>query len=160
MSNLKHVTMYTDGACSGNPGPGGYGVALISGTHRRELSGGFRLTTNNRMELMAVIAGLRALRRRCAVTIYSDAGYVVNGIEQGWAKGWRERGWRKSDRKPAENVDLWETLLELLERHEAKFVWVRGHAGNAENERCDLIALEQTQRPDLPADEVYEDQRR
>ena len=156
MSALRHVTIYTDGGCMGNPGPGGYAAILISGRHRKEITGGFRLTTNNRMEMMAVIVALKALRRRCKVTVYSDSQYLVNGINLGWAEGWRARGWRKSDKKPAENIDLWTILLGLLEKHEAQLIWLRGHAGNPGNERCDELAVEMSQRKNLPADEVYE----
>lgn len=141
MDTLKNVELYTDGACSGNPGPGGYGVVLRYNGHEKELSQGFANTTNNRMELLAVITGLSALRERCNVTLYSDSQYVVNGIEKGWAKKWRANGWKKSDKSPALNPDLWEQLLELLDKHNVRVVWVKGHAGHPENERCDALAV-------------------
>ena len=138
----KHVEIFSDGACRGNPGPGGYGVILRFGSHEKELSEGFAETTNNRMELSGAIAGLSCLKEPCDVTLYSDSQYVVNGIEKGWARKWRANGWRKSDKSPALNADLWEKLLELLERHHVRIVWVKGHAGHPENERCDALAVE------------------
>ena len=138
---FTHVEIITDGACRGNPGPGGYGVILRFGTNEKELSGGFRNTTNNRMELLAAISGLRSLNRKCSVTLYSDSQYLVNGIEKGWATKWRSNNWIKSDKKPAINSDLWDELLKLTEEHEVKFVWVRGHDGHEENERCDQLAV-------------------
>jgi ribonuclease HI len=152
---LKEITVYTDGACTGNPGPGGYGIVLMHGAKRREISGGFRRTTNNRMELMAVIVALDTLRYRCRVTINTDSSYVSNGIMLGWARRWRSKGWRKSDGKPVINIDLWTRLLDLLEQHEASFVWLRGHAGHAENERCDTLAVEAAKGSDLPVDSGY-----
>lgn len=146
MENLSFVEIFTDGACSGNPGPGGWGVILRYGDAEKELSGGERETTNNRMELTAVIKGLEALKRRCKVKIYSDSSYVVNGIEKGWARSWKENGWRKKDKKPALNADLWDRLLSLLDLHEYEFEWVRGHAGHPENERCDRLAVEYYQQ--------------
>lgn len=134
------VQIYTDGACRGNPGPGGWGAILVSGGHEKELSGGEKDTTNNRMELSAVIAGLSALRRPCRVTLTTDSRYVCDGVTKGWAESWRRRGWKKPDGKPALNPDLWEQLLALLERHEVEFVWVRGHNGHPYNERCDALA--------------------
>ncbi|ADU27803.1 ribonuclease HI [Ethanoligenens harbinense] len=138
----KHVEIFSDGACRGNPGPGGYGVILRFGGHEKELSEGFAETTNNRMELSGAIAGLSCLKEPCDVTLYSDSQYVVNGVEKGWAKKWRANGWRKSDKSPALNADLWEKLLELLELHNVRIVWVKGHAGHPENERCDALAVE------------------
>lgn len=138
---LTEVTIYTDGACSGNPGPGGYGVLLISGTNRKELSGGEAETTNNRMELTAVIVGLEALKRRCVVTLYSDSKYVVDMVEQDWMKRWRANGWRRSKTEAAKNADLLERLWALLQRHEVRFVWVKGHASNPMNNRCDELAV-------------------
>ncbi|GAB6158073.1 hypothetical protein JCM39194_12730 [Desulfotomaculum varum] len=152
MSSLKDVTIYTDGACSGNPGPGGYGVVLLYKGHRKELSGGFSNTTNNRMEILAAIVGLEQLKEKCSVTLYTDSQYVVNAIEQGWAKKWRANGWMRNKKEPALNADLWERLLKLCELHQVKFVWVRGHAGNPENERCDRLAVEAARQPDLPPD--------
>ncbi len=138
---MKHIDIYTDGACKGNPGPGGYGTILVYNGVEKELSCGYRSTTNNRMELSAVIAGLSALKEKCEVTLYSDSKYVVDAINLGWAKGWRAKGYIKSDRKPALNPDLWEELLTLLDKHEVTLVWVKGHAGHAYNERCDALAV-------------------
>lgn len=137
----KRVEIFTDGACSGNPGPGGYGAILKYGEHIKELSGGEEQTTNNRMELTAVITALEALKEPCLVILTTDSKYVVDGIEKGWAKSWRENGWKKKDKKPALNPDLWGKLLDLLEVHEVKFNWVKGHAGHPENERCDELAV-------------------
>ena len=138
---MKEVTLFTDGACSGNPGPGGWGAILRYNGHERELSGGESATTNNRMELSGVIAGLSALKEPCRVRVVSDSKYVCDAVTLGWAKGWRAKGWRKADKTPALNVDLWEKLLELLETHDASFEWVRGHNGHPENERCDALAV-------------------
>ena len=140
---MKTVTIYTDGACSGNPGPGGWGAILMYGGFQKELSGGERETTNNRMELTGVIRGLEALKYPCEVTLTTDSRYVVDSVTKGWVYGWKKRGWIKSDKKPALNVDLWEKLLPLLEKHKVEFVWVKGHAGHPENERCDRLAVEQ-----------------
>ena len=137
------VTIYTDGACSGNPGPGGWGTILSARGVKKELSGGERETTNNRMELTGVIRGLEALKYPCEVTLTTDSRYVVDSVTKGWVYGWKKRGWIKSDKKPALNVDLWEKLLPLLEKHKVEFVWVKGHAGHPENERCDRLAVEQ-----------------
>lgn len=152
----KAITAHTDGACLGNPGPGGYGIVLQYGDHRRELSGGFRLTTNNRMELTAAIRALQALREPCDVTLYSDSAYVVNGIEKGWAKRWRANGWRREGAKLASNHDLWQQLLDLCEVHTVKLEWVAGHAGIVENERADRLAWHAAQARELPPDEGYE----
>lgn len=138
---MKHVEIFTDGACSGNPGPGGYGAVLRFGAHQKELSGGAADTTNNRMELMGVIAALEALREPCAVTLTTDSKYVCDSVTKGWVKKWKANNWIKSDKKPALNADLWERLLPLLERHDVAFVWVKGHAGHPENERCDRLAV-------------------
>ena len=135
------VEIFTDGACSGNPGPGGYGAILRAGGHIKEISGGEAETTNNRMELTAVIEALSALKYPCDVTLTTDSKYVVDSITKGWVRSWKAKGWVKSDKKPALNVDLWEKLLLLLEKHRVKFVWVKGHAGHAENERCDELAV-------------------
>jgi ribonuclease HI len=153
---VKKVTIYTDGGCSPNPGPGGYGIVLIYGEQRRELSGGYRNTTNNRMELTAAIRGLQALKEPCAVTLFSDSQYVVNGITKGWARRWKSKGWIKSDKRPAENIDLWEDLLNLCETHTVRFEWIRGHNGHAENECCDRLAGDASRCQDLPIDSVYE----
>jgi len=150
------VTIYTDGGCIVNPGRGGYGVVLVSGKHRKELSAGFRRTTNNRMEIMAAIAGLEALRRPCRVTVYSDSQYLVNAVELGWARRWRARGWMRSRNEKALNPDLWERLLRACEPHDVKFRWLRGHAGHKENERCDELARAAANAPDLAVDEAYE----
>lgn len=135
------VEIFTDGACSGNPGPGGYGAILRVGEHIKELSGGEAQTTNNRMELMGVISALSELKYPCDVVLTTDSKYVVDSVTKGWAKSWRAKGWIKSDKKPALNVDLWEKLLDLLEVHNVKFIWVKGHAGHPENERCDRLAV-------------------
>ena len=139
----KQVYIFSDGACSGNPGPGGYGVILRCEGKEKELSGGEHQTTNNRMELMGVITGLEALKYPCKVTIQTDSKYVVDSIEKGWAKSWKKNGWIKSDKKPALNSDLWDRLLKLLDIHEVTFTWIKGHAGHPENERCDRLAVEQ-----------------
>jgi ribonuclease HI len=153
------VLIYTDGSSLGNPGPGGYGVVLISENTRRELSGGFRRTTNNRMELVACIQALKALKKSRQVVLFTDSRYLMNGITKGWALRWRRNGWMRSPTEPAENADLWAVLLELLERHQVEFQWVRGHAGNPENERCDQLAVQASQKKNLPADEGYEQKR-
>ena len=137
---MKHVEIYTDGACRGNPGRGGWGAILVYGGIEKELSGGEAETTNNRMELTAVISALRALREPCRVTLTSDSKYVIDAVTKGWAVSWRAKGWRKADKSPALNVDLWETLLGLLEIHDVSFVWVHGHTGHPYNERCDALA--------------------
>ncbi len=137
---MKQVSIYTDGACRGNPGRGGWGAILVYGTHERELSGGEAMTTNNRMELTAAIEALRALKEPCAVTLTSDSKYLVDAVTQGWARSWAANGWRKSDRSPALNPDLWEALLALLDRHRVTLVWVKGHDGHPYNERCDRLA--------------------
>ena len=137
---MKEVKLYTDGACRGNPGKGGYGAILVYGKYEKEISGGERETTNNRMELMAAIAALRALKVPCDITLTSDSRYLVDGIEKGWAVGWRARGWKKADKSPALNADLWGELLDLFEKHTIRLVWVRGHVGHPYNERCDALA--------------------
>lgn len=137
----KTVYIFSDGACSGNPGPGGYGVILRCDGREKELSGGETHTTNNRMELMGVITGLEALKYPCKVILQTDSKYVVDSVTKGWAKSWRKNGWVKSDKKPALNSDLWERLLNLLEIHDVTFNWIKGHAGHAENERCDTLAV-------------------
>ncbi len=146
MSELKVVEIYTDGACSGNPGPGGYGVVLKFGSARKELSGGEAETTNNRMELMAAIVGLQALNQPCSVKLYSDSKYLIDAIKLGWAVKWRENGWMRNKKEPALNSDLWEKILNLLERHQVELIWVKGHAGNPENERCDKMAVAEWQK--------------
>lgn len=143
---MKKLEMFTDGACSGNPGPGGYGTILRYNGFEKEISGGEANTTNNRMELMAVIAGLQALKEPCSITLYTDSKYVADGIAKGWAASWRARGWKKSDKSPALNPDLWGQLLDLLEEHDVKIIWVKGHAGHKENERCDEMAVAQSKK--------------
>lgn len=143
---MADVTIYTDGACSGNPGPGGFGAILMYGEHKKELSGGEAETTNNRMELMGVITALQALKRPCTVQLYTDSQYVVNAIEQGWAVKWRENGWMRNKKDKAMNPDLWQTLLELLEIHQVKFHWVKGHAANPYNNRCDELAVAESRK--------------
>lgn len=146
------ITIFTDGAAKGNPGPGGYGVVLKYNKHRKELSGGFRLTTNNRMELLAVIRALQELKvKDIPVTIYSDSKYVVDAIEKGWLWSWQKKGFK--DKK---NVDLWKIYIPLHVRYKPRFIWVKGHAGHPENERCDQLAVSAAEMPDLPADEGYE----
>ena len=143
---MKTVEIFTDGACSGNPGPGGWGAILRYQGNEKELSGGEAHTTNNRMELTACIESLKALKEPCNVVLTTDSQYVVNGITKGWAEGWRQNGWRKSDKKPAVNPALWEQLLDLLETHNVEFFWIKGHAGHPENERCDRLAVAQTEK--------------
>ena len=138
---MKQVEIFTDGACSGNPGKGGWGAVLRYNGAEKELCGGAVETTNNRMELTAVIEALRALKEPCKVTLTTDSKYVVDAIEKSWVYSWKQNGWRKADKKPALNVDLWEMLLPLLEKHTVTFVWVKGHAGHPENERCDKLAV-------------------
>ena len=150
------VTIYTDGGARYNPGPGGYGIVLIYHGTRKEFSGGYRHTTNNRMELMGCIVALRELdKRNTAVTLYSDSSYVVNGISKGWAKNWRKNGWIKSDKQPALNPDLWSELLNLVEDLNITFKWVKGHAGHPMNERCDELVVAASRQDDLPVDEGY-----
>ena len=143
---MKTVTLYTDGACSGNPGPGGWGAILEYMGHEKELSGGEDSTTNNRMELTAVIRGLSCLKEPCIVELYSDSKYVIDGLQKGWAEGWKKRGWIKADKKPALNPDLWEKLLELTHIHQMRYHWVKGHAENPKNNRCDEMAVSQWKR--------------
>lgn len=143
---MKKVVLYTDGACSGNPGPGGYGAVLIYGGVEKEIFGGEKSTTNNKMEMMAVIKGLEALKEPCEVEVYSDSAYIVNAIEQGWIDSWKKNGWRKADKKPVKNVDLWEKLLELMEKHSVTFNKVKGHADDEYNNRCDRIAVREREK--------------
>ena len=141
---MKQVEMYTDGACSGNPGAGGYACILVYGKREKVICGGEAQTTNNRMEMTAVIKGLEALKEPCRVIVTSDSKYVIDAIKLGWAYSWKENGWKKSDKKPALNIDLWEKLLALLEKHDVEFVWIKGHDGHEYNERCDKLAVEQS----------------
>ena len=143
---MKTVTIYTDGACSGNPGPGGWGAILSYQGVEKELSGGHAHTTNNRMELTAVIEALRQLKEPCVVELYSDSKYVIDGLQKGWAKSWQRRGWIKGDKKPALNPDLWEQLLALCDRHEMHYHWVKGHADNPQNNRCDQLAVGESKK--------------
>jgi ribonuclease HI len=155
-AHASTVQLFTDGACIGNPGPGGWGVILRYGSHEREYSGGYRLTTNNRMELTAAIRGLEALREPCDVVLHSDSLYVVKGMREGWAVRWRTNGWMRTKTAAAVNVDLWSRLLELSETHRVTWEWVRGHAGHPENERVDRLANAAAQQVNLPPDEPYE----
>ncbi|WP_293153923.1 ribonuclease HI [Okeania sp. SIO2C9] len=152
---IPEVTIYTDGACSGNPGPGGYGIVIITDKQRQELSGGYKLTTNNRMELIAAILGLQTLESACDVTLYTDSKYIVDAITKGWAKRWRANNWKRNKKDKAMNPDLWEKLLDLCNQHQVEFFWVRGHSGNIENERCDKLAVQASQQPNLPQDSGY-----
>ena len=143
---MKQVEVYTDGACSGNPGPGGWGAVLRYNGREKEISGGEAQTTNNLMELTAVIAALECLKEPCAVELYSDSKYVIDALSKGWAVSWRKKGWIKSDKKPALNVDLWERLLKLTEAHEMRYHWVKGHADNEYNNRCDALAVAEREK--------------
>ena len=143
---MKIVTIYTDGACSGNPGPGGWGAILEWQGHEKELSGGEAQTTNNRMELTAVLTALRLLKEPCTVELYSDSKYVVDAIDKGWLYGWQKKGWIKADKKPVLNVDLWQQLLPLLARHNVRLHWVKGHAENEKNNRCDQLAVAESKK--------------
>lgn len=143
---MKHVNLYTDGACSGNPGPGGWGAILVYNSKEKELSGGEADTTNNRMELLAVINGLEALKEPCEVELCSDSKYVIDGLSKGWAKSWKSRGWKRSDGKSALNPELWDRLLKAVEKHDMTYVWIKGHAGHPYNERCDRLAVAESQK--------------
>ncbi|MCL2853046.1 MAG: ribonuclease HI [Defluviitaleaceae bacterium] len=153
---MKTVEIYTDGACSGNPGPGGYGAVLLYKGSRRELSGAYALTTNNRMEILAAIKALQALNEPCRVRLYSDSRYLVDAIEKGWVKKWRANNWMRNKTDRAVNVDLWTELTELLKLHDVSFVWVKGHADNPENERCDTLATGSIAAGDFEHDKFYE----
>ena len=155
-SPRRHVTIHTDGSCLGNPGPGGYGAILEHNGHEKELSGGFRRTTNNRMEILAVIVGLEALMESCSVTVYSDSRYVVDAIEKGWAKKWQANGWMRNKRERALNPDLWDRLLKALDRHKVEMKWVRGHAGNTGNIRADKLAVAAASGTNLLRDDEFE----
>ena len=143
---MKQIEIYTDGACSGNPGPGGWGAVLRYNGREKEISGGEAQTTNNRMELTAVIAALECLKEPCAVELYSDSKYVIDALSKGWAVSWRKKGWIKSDKKPALNADLWERLLKLTEAHDMRYHWVKGHADNEYNNRCDALAVAEREK--------------
>ncbi|MBN2161521.1 MAG: ribonuclease HI [Pontiellaceae bacterium] len=153
----NEIQIYTDGACKGNPGPGGYGVVLLTDRHRKELSGGFRKTTNNRMELLACIEGLSALKRPSVVVLTSDSKYVVDAMAKGWSRKWCAKGWKLSPSKPAKNPDLWSRLLALCDEHDVRFEWVKGHSAHPENERCDILAVEASTGKELPPDAGFED---
>lgn len=152
---MKHVEVYTDGACSGNPGAGGYGALLLYGSAKKELSQGYRMTTNNRMEMLAVIKALEALKEPCQVTLYSDSKYVIDAITKGWVAKWKQNGWQRNKKEKASNVDLWEAMLVQLERHDVTFQWVKGHADNPGNERCDALARAAILSDNLQNDENY-----
>ncbi|MBV6342740.1 ribonuclease HI [Candidatus Magnetobacterium casensis] len=153
---LKEITIYTDGACSGNPGPGGYAAVLLYNNLRKEISGGFRLTTNNRMEIMAAIKALSALKYKCRVTIVTDSRLLVNSMMLGWARRWQENNWIKNDKKKAINPDLWQQLLDLCDNHVVQFKWVQGHASDELNDHCDKLCRNAAKQPDLEIDVVYE----
>ena len=143
---MKRVSIYTDGACSGNPGPGGWAAILIYNGREKVLSGGEEQTTNNRMELLGVISALQALKEPCEVDLWSDSRYVIDALEKGWAQGWQKKGWKKPDKTPAKNPDLWETLLNLTAQHEMHYHWIKGHAENPYNNRCDELAVQERDR--------------
>ena len=153
---MKKLKIYTDGACSGNPGKGGYGVILVFNKYRKELSGGYRLTTNNRMEIISIIIGLEALTKLCNVTIYSDSRYVVDTMNKGWASKWQSNNWKRNKQEIAKNSDLWKRLLDLCTTHNVQFIWVKGHSGHPENERCDQLAVLASKRMELFIDKVFE----
>jgi ribonuclease HI len=153
---LPSVEIYTDGGCEPNPGPGGYGAVLLHPRKRAEINGGFRKTTNNRMEIFAAIAGLELLKQPCKITLYSDSKYVVDAMMAGWLSAWKRKGWWRTKSQRPENVDLWQRLDALCQTHQVDFRWVRGHAGHPENERCDQLAMAALRQPNLPADDGYE----
>lgn len=150
------VTIYSDGACLGNPGRGGYGTVLLAGEHRKELSAGFRRTTNNRMELLGAIVGLEALKQPCQVTLWSDSQYVIHALSKGWLAGWQKRGWRTSSKEPVKNQDLWQRMLRAIDGHKIEWRWVRGHTGDIENERCDQLAVAAANGGDLQDDAGFD----
>ncbi len=152
---MKKVSIYTDGGALGNPGKGGYGAILVYGEHRKEVSGGYQHTTNNRMEMMACIKALELLKEPCDVTIYSDSKYLVDSITKGWARRWQANNWKRNKKDKAENIDLWEVLLEQLDKHQVVFQWVKGHSGHPENERCDEMVKEAAAQENLPEDTGY-----
>ncbi len=153
---MKLVEIYTDGACSGNPGEGGYGIVLMFNGARKEVNKGFKLTTNNRMELLAVIDALKLLKEPCGVKLYSDSKYVVSAIKEGWLIGWIAKGWKNSKKEPVKNIDLWKELIPLIEKHEVEFIWVKGHADNVENERCDELARLAIKNGELNVDKGFD----
>ena len=152
----EKVIIYTDGACTGNPGAGGYGAVLIYKDRRQELSGGYKLTTNNRMEMMAAIAALKSLEEKSTVTLHSDSKYLVDAVTKGWAKKWQANGWKRNKKDKAKNPDLWQEMLDLCQQHQVDFVWVKGHAGIPENERCDRLAVVAAKGINLPSDNGYD----
>jgi ribonuclease HI len=152
----NEVVIFTDGGCKGNPGPGGYGALLVSGRHRKEISAGYRLTTNNRMELRAAIAALELLKVPCKVELHSDSKYLIDAISKRWIDGWKKRGWQTADKKPVKNRDLWERLLIAMAPHQISWHWVKGHAGHTENERCDELANVAVRAPNLLVDEGFQ----
>lgn len=152
----KEIVIYTDGACEPNPGAGGYGAVLLFENRRKEISGGFRLTTNNRMEIFAAIKSLEVLKQPCKVTLYSDSQYLVSAMMEGWVEKWKKRNWWRTNKERAINIDLWEKLSSLCETHEVNFVWVKGHVGDPENERCDQLSYAALRQKELPPDEGYE----
>jgi ribonuclease HI len=155
---MKKVIIYTDGACIGNPGPGGYGAVILFGQYRKEISGGFRKTTNNRMEVLAAIRALKVLNEPCAVTLHSDSEYLVNAMTKGWVEGWQANGWKRGKRRePVKNIDMWQCLQELTGIHQVRFKWVPAHSGIPENERCDALANEAARGKNLLIDEEYEE---
>ncbi len=154
---MKKVLIYTDGSARGNPGPGGYGTLLLSGDNQKKLSGGFKKTTNNRMELMAVIMGLESLNQTCEVEVYSDSKYVINAMTRGWIIGWKSNGWAKKHKQILKNSDLWKRLDKAISLHSITWVWVKGHAGNRYNELCDQLATSAADKGDLPPDKAYID---
>jgi ribonuclease HI len=156
MSASPSVTIYSDGACLGNPGRGGYGAVLLFGHHRKELSAGFRRTTNNRMEMLGAIVGFEALTKPCHVELWSDSQYLIHALDKGWLAGWQKRGWRTSSKEPVKNKDLWLRLLSAIEGHKVRWQWVRGHTGNPENERCDQLAVAAANGADLQDDVGYD----
>jgi len=160
MGGGNGVDIHTDGACLGNPGPGGYGLILLYRGHRKEISGGFRLTTNNRMEIMGPIVGLEEVKPGYEITIHSDSRYLVDAMTKGWARRWQAQGWMRNRKDKAENTDLWEKLLALCDKRAVRFSWVRGHAGHPENERCDVMAVAAAKGNDLSIDSGYEERLR
>lgn len=154
---MPEILIYTDGACSGNPGPGGYGAILKYGEHEKEIKGGFRATTNNRMEILAVIEGLKALKKSSEVKVFSDSKYVINAMTKGWALNWKRKNWMRTSKEKAKNSDLWEQMLELDQSHKIKWQWVKGHAGDPMNERADTLAVEaRDETTSHQVDEVFE----
>jgi len=149
---MKHITLYTDGACRGNPGRGGYGTLLVYNGHEKELSAGFSKTTNNRMEILAALVGLESIKEPCEVTVYSDSKYLIDAMSKGWIHGWKKKGWSRGPGKPLKNADLWKRMYQVIPKHKIHWKWVKGHAGHPENERCDILATTAADRPNNPPD--------